>query len=101
MKGREFWIDIDRDFTHFSAEDADNYERNGSGRMIHVIEYSAYRDKSELAEAYYGDMTIAEEKLAIAVEALETLEVAVNDKINDPGATNFIRKALAKIKDEK
>ena len=42
-----------------------------------------------------------EEKLKIAVEALETLEVAVNDKINDPGATNFIRKALAKIKGEK
>ena len=35
--------------------------------------------------------------LALAVEALETLEVAVNDKVNDPGATNFIRKTLAKI----
>ena len=39
-----------------------------------------------------------EEKISVAVEALETLEVAVNDKVNDPGATNFIREALKKIK---
>lgn len=33
------------------------------------------------------------------VECLETLKVAVNDKQEDKGATNFIEQTLAKIKE--
>jgi hypothetical protein len=42
--------------------------------------------------------TDAERKLKIAIEALETLAVAVNDKQPDPGATLFIKNTLRKLK---
>ena len=64
------------------------------------LEYQLKEAKA-VSQIRFNKILMLEEKLAIAVEALETLEVAVNDKINDPGATNFIRKALAKIKGEK
>lgn len=38
-----------------------------------------------------------EAKLAIAIDDLEILKVAVNDKQPDPGAVNFIAKTLSKL----
>jgi hypothetical protein len=42
-----------------------------------------------------------DERLNKAIEALRTLKVAVNDKVNDPGATAFIARTLAEIEGEK
>ena len=57
-----------------------------------------YENRVLAEETILLEFQALEEKLSVAVEVLETLEVAVNDKVNDPGATNFIREALTKIK---
>lgn len=38
--------------------------------------------------------------IGLLIGVLETLEVAVNDKVKDPGATLFIQKNLAQIRKE-
>lgn len=53
---------------------------------------------TELAEYINARTARLTDALAGCVEALETLKVAVNDKVNDPGATAFIERALAKVR---
>jgi len=83
---REFWLEnktIVRGQTWLVGDeigdDADNVIYGP--RSLKVIEKSAFTELQAQAD--------------MLAEALETLEVAVNDNVNDPGATNFIRKALA------
>lgn len=53
------------------------------------LESEIARLKAENAKTLMG--------LTIAVEALQTLKVAVNDKQQDPGAVLFIQRTLLKI----
>lgn len=86
---REWWLDEEK------YNDADDElfgyalkSHPGQGpllwqtQLIHVIEHSAYTALLAEAEALAG--------------ALEVLKVAVNDKVNDPGATAFCAKALSR-----
>jgi hypothetical protein len=89
IKLREFWIDIpDVDWSNaylaFNKPSGVN-QRDGF-TTIHVIEYSAFEKLRAKCERYR--------------EALETLKVAVNDKVNDPGATAFIERVLKETRGE-
>jgi hypothetical protein len=56
------------------------------------------RKRDDMGSITMDTETDAERKLKIAIEALETLAVAVNDKQPDPGATLFIKNTLRKLK---
>ena len=70
----EMFIEIKKDYEKLIKDYNDELETSRH-RALRIAELQAQADK--------------------LAEALETLEVAVNDKVNDPGATNFIRKDLA------
>ena len=55
-------------------------------------------NNAELIAHAPTDLTRLIRAVEVLSEALEILEVAVNDKVNDPGATGFIRNALTKAK---
>ena len=82
-KPREFWITDNTDNSGWSVETA--YEKKtmfGSGNVFHVIEFSAY-GKSEA-------------KLAIAIEALES--IGCNKTFHSLGGIDDCARCLALIK---